>query len=172
MCHWYYPIFQNKKQRPKELEKLAPSLNKKVYGRGFKLKSRKSQTHALCLPRSHREIYPFFKKKTKKQVVYLAGSDLSCSTQDLCLARGIFPCPTRASPVWHMGLVAQGMWDLSSPTRDQACIPCIGRWILNPWTTREAGNLPLLLGPEGQEPAACCLQKYPHSPLHPWPPDQ
>ena len=31
----------------------------------------------------------------------------------------------------------QGMWDLSSPTRDQTCIPCIGRWSLNHWTTRE-----------------------------------
>ena len=30
-----------------------------------------------------------------------------------------------------------GMWHLSSPTRDQTRIPCIGRWILNHWTTRE-----------------------------------
>ena len=32
------------------------------------------------------------------------------------------------------------MWDLSSPTRDPrdpACTSCIGRWSLNPWTTRE-----------------------------------
>ena len=29
---------------------------------------------------------------------------------------------------WHMG---------SSLTRDQTHIPCIGRWILNPWTTTE-----------------------------------
>ena len=29
------------------------------------------------------------------------------------------------------------MWDLSSPTRDQTYISCIGRQILNPWTTRE-----------------------------------
>ena len=29
------------------------------------------------------------------------------------------------------------MWDLSSPTRDQTCVPCIGRRILNPWTTRK-----------------------------------
>ena len=31
----------------------------------------------------------------------------------------------------------QGMWDLSSPTRDRTCTPCIGRWSLNHWTTRE-----------------------------------
>ena len=29
------------------------------------------------------------------------------------------------------------MWDLSSPTRDQTCVPCIGRQILYHWTTRE-----------------------------------
>ena len=28
--------------------------------------------------------------------------------------------------------------DLSSPTRDRTHVPCIGRWILNLWTTREA----------------------------------
>ena len=29
------------------------------------------------------------------------------------------------------------MWNLSSLTRDQTQDPCIGRWILNHWTTRE-----------------------------------
>ena len=29
------------------------------------------------------------------------------------------------------------MWDLSSPTKDQTCVPCIGRRILSHWTTRE-----------------------------------
>ena len=29
------------------------------------------------------------------------------------------------------------MWDLSSPTKDQTHVPCIGRWILNHWTIRE-----------------------------------
>ena len=35
------------------------------------------------------------------------------------------------------GLVAHGMWDLSSLTSDQTHIPCTGRWILNHWTTGE-----------------------------------
>ena len=30
-----------------------------------------------------------------------------------------------------------GMWALSFPTRDQIHVPCIGRWILNLWTTRK-----------------------------------
>ena len=29
------------------------------------------------------------------------------------------------------------MWDLSSQARDQTHVPCIGRWILNHWPTRE-----------------------------------
>ena len=31
----------------------------------------------------------------------------------------------------------QAMWGLSSLTRDWTDTPCIGRWILNHWTTRE-----------------------------------
>ena len=34
------------------------------------------------------------------------------------------------------------MWDLGSLTRDQTCVPCIGRQIFNHWTTRE---VPLLV---------------------------
>ena len=30
-----------------------------------------------------------------------------------------------------------GVWNLSSLTRDQTHTLCIGRWSLNPWTTRE-----------------------------------
>ena len=32
----------------------------------------------------------------------------------------------------------QGLWDLSSPTRDRTCTPYIGRRSLNHWTAREA----------------------------------
>ena len=35
-------------------------------------------------------------------------------------------------------------WDASTLTRDQTYVPCIGRWILNHWTTREV-PLPVLL---------------------------
>ena len=40
-----------------------------------------------------------------------------------------------SSCVWAW--LPHSMWDLSSPTRDQTCVPCITRWILNNWTTRE-----------------------------------
>ena len=33
------------------------------------------------------------------------------------------------------------MWDLSSPTRNRTCVPCIGKWILNQWTTREVPRI-------------------------------
>ena len=33
------------------------------------------------------------------------------------------------------------MWDLSSPTRDQTYIPCIGRQSHNQWTVREVPKL-------------------------------
>ena len=37
------------------------------------------------------------------------------------------------------------MWDRSSPTRAQTCIPCIARQILNHWTTREVSSWVLML---------------------------
>ena len=46
--------------------------------------------------------------------------------------------------------VVHGVWDLSSSTRDQARIPCIGRQILNHWTTREVmSNVVDLKSPDG-----------------------
>ena len=53
------------------------------------------------------------------------------------LAFFFFDCP--GSSLWCLGLssydaqasLPHGMWDLSSPTRDQTCVPCIGRQILN-----------------------------------------
>ena len=36
------------------------------------------------------------------------------------------------------------MWDLISPTRDQTYIPCIGRQILNHWTTRKVPDIPIV----------------------------
>ena len=37
----------------------------------------------------------------------------------------------------------QGMWDLSFPTRDQTCTPCMGRQNVNHWITGEVHWLPL-----------------------------
>ena len=50
-------------------------------------------------------------------------------------------------PLSRCGAQAQlpcSLWDLSSPTRDRTCVPCIGRWILNLWTTREVPFLSFL----------------------------
>ena len=44
-------------------------------------------------------------------------------------------CGLSSCGAWSQ--LPRGMWDLSSPTRDRTHVPCIGRWILNHWTTRE-----------------------------------
>ena len=51
-----------------------------------------------------------------------AGSSLQHPGFSSCSAQAKLSCST---------------WDLSSLTRDRRHIPCIGRWILNHWTTRE-----------------------------------
>ena len=48
----------------------------------------------------------------------------------LVKARELSSCGARA-------YLPHCMWDLSSPTRDWTHVPCIGRWILYHWTTRE-----------------------------------
>ena len=60
----------------------------------------------------------------------LVHGGLCCGTRDLSLrhvgsrARGLSSC-------------TRGMWDLSSPTRDQTSVPCIARRIFNHWTSME-----------------------------------
>ena len=39
----------------------------------------------------------------------------------------------------------QGMWDLSSPTRNQICTLCIGRWTLDHWTSKEVPGLTFII---------------------------
>ena len=66
--------------------------------------------------------------------IYLAASGLSC-----------IMCGTQ--PPEHTGSQAQllcSMLDLSSLARDWICTPCIARWILNHWTTREVPNPPFV----------------------------
>ena len=49
---------------------------------------------------------------------------------------GLSSCSTWAQELWYTGLVA--LWHAeSSWTRDQTRVPCIGRQILNHWTTRQ-----------------------------------
>ena len=40
-------------------------------------------------------------------------------------------------PFYVLFFWPRGMWNLSSVTRDRTRSPCIGRWNLNHWTTRE-----------------------------------
>ena len=70
-----------------------------------------------------------FKKKKKKVLIWLcwvlaAECRISCCGEWVSSVVPGLGCPV-------------ALWHLSSPTRDQTCIPCVGRWILNHWTTRE-----------------------------------
>ena len=50
---------------------------------------------------------------------------------------GVSSCSMQAQQPWSTGLVGPQHGG-SSQTRDQKHVPCIARWILNHWTTREA----------------------------------
>ena len=51
------------------------------------------------------------------------------------------------------------MWDFRCLTRDQTCVPCVGRRILNHWTTREVLHFQVLicftLGSRGSDQLGC-----------------
>ena len=87
---------------------------------------------------------------------YLAAPGLICNTQDLSLwCAGFSGCSPQASlslrssgsRTFGLGSYGArtwlpwGMWNLRSLSRDQTHVPCIGRQILNYWTTREIASL-------------------------------
>ena len=55
---------------------------------------------------------------------------LSLGMGSFVVACGLSSCGVRAK-------LPHGMCDLSSPTEDLTCVPCIARWNLNPWITKE-----------------------------------
>ena len=78
----------------------------------------------------------------KRGLLSSCGVQASCRS-GFCWCRG-WALGMRASVAaalrlrfWHRDLAASGHVG-SSPTRDQTYVPCIGGWILNHWTTREA----------------------------------
>ena len=63
--------------------------------------------------------------------------DLRCGTRDL-------PCIMWNLLLWQVGSAVQACWlghpiacRILFPQAGKHCVPCIGRWILNHWTTRE-----------------------------------
>ena len=50
----------------------------------------------------------------------------------------------QAQQLWHTGLVAPRHVG-SSQTRNRTHVPCIDRWILNPWITREVQEMTLFI---------------------------
>ena len=60
--------------------------------------------------------------------------------------------PSAVALPWSTGQGEQAQWSWclgpgalrrvgSSRTRDQTCVPCIGRWVLNHWTTEEVPDI-------------------------------
>ena len=63
-------------------------------------------------------------------LLWCAGFSLLSLRRAGSRVRGLCSCGSRAQ-------LPHSMWDLSSPTRDQTCVPHITRWTLHHWTTRE-----------------------------------
>ena len=66
---------------------------------------------------------------------YHLGGFSCCRAWSLGQA-GFSSCGKRTQQLCHMGFAPPRHME-SSQTRDRTCFSCIGRWILNHWTTRE-----------------------------------
>ena len=64
------------------------------------------------------------------------GGFSCCGEQTLDPQASVFATVGSVAQLWFLDLVAQGHVE-SSQTRDQTSVPCIGRCVLNRWTTRE-----------------------------------
>ena len=77
----------------------------------------------------------------KKVFIYLAVLD----PRIFIASCGIFHCGAWTLRLWQGNQLLSGTCDLSSPTRDWTCIPCITVWILNHrGFTREVPSLFLI----------------------------
>ena len=89
----------------------------------------------VCLAREPRE-WSFFMSSLESFMHFNNFYLFGCIESQLwragsCVAEhGLSSYSTRAQ-------LSHAMWDLSSVTRNQTCVPYIGRWILIHWTTRE-----------------------------------
>ena len=92
----------------------------------------------LLLPRS----FPWLQR---------AGTPLLCGVSFFCRGlscweaqaercAGFRRSSTCAQQLWLWGLVTAGHGG-SFRTRDRSHVPCFGKWILNPWNTREVPTL-------------------------------
>ena len=83
----------------------------------------------------------FSSSRDRGATLQMQCSGSQCGGFSYCGARapgrmGFSSCRVWAQNLWLTGLVAP--WQMgSSQTKDQTLIPCISRWILNHWATRE-----------------------------------
>ena len=78
-------------------------------------------------------------------------------------------CEEQAQQLWCMGLAAPRHME-SFQTRDQTCVFCTSRWILNHWTTREVPSSTFLMiyrltvnDPQAWGPVSCLLKIILHN---------
>ena len=119
-------------------------------------------SHHFCLPENFRSIFFYLEKNVLTHYIFTLNDDLffniylfiwlprvlvaACGI--FAAARGVFSLQRRDSLALVRGLsscstwaeLVHSMWDLSSPTRDQTCVPCIAKQIFNHWTTREVSK--------------------------------
>ena len=62
--------------------------------------------------------------------------------------------------LWLSGSLSHGMWDFSSPIRDQSHVPCAGRQTLNHGTTQEVHRVVSKGNVDKQVSAGCLLLQH------------
>ena len=93
-----------------------------------------------------RDLVSYLHKKWGSQRKYFRNADLlSYLNSHLSLSLFSFSMLGLFGSVqWVKAELTHNMWDLSFPTRDRVYAPCIGKQILNHWTTRDVPSTPIL----------------------------
>ena len=69
------------------------------------------------------------------------GFVAACGLSLVAVSGGYSPVAVcRLQQLWHTGLVIPRYVE-SSQTRDQTCVSCLGRQILNHWTMKDVQNI-------------------------------
>ena len=80
-------------------------------------------------------------KDRKPSILQSAGSERVrhnwATEQQRCCVWLLWDPMNCSLPVSSVLEISHSKWDLSSQTRDRTRVPCVGRWILNHWTTKE-----------------------------------
>ena len=94
------------------------------------------------------DLVTYLHKKECSQRKYFRKADLlSYLNSHLSLSLSLFfltMLGLLGGAQWVRAELIHSMWDLSFPTSDRIYVPCIGKQILNHWTTRDVPSTPIL----------------------------